>query len=85
LTANSSYSVRAVQGTSVTIGVKQSVIVRDATHTQFSSAGTVVYEPRLLVPLSGAFTKHLTVRIGGAQQSVTLGLHFARASDTREP
>jgi hypothetical protein len=85
LTATTSYSIAAVQGTSVTINVKQTITISDATHTQISSRGSVVYEPRLLVPLSGDFTKHLAVRISGAQQTVTLSLHFARASDTREP
>ena len=85
LSATTTYSVAAVQGTSVTINVKQIVSVHDSTHSQISSRGSVVYEPRFLVPLSGDFTKHLSVRIGGAQQTVTLSLHFARASDTREP
>jgi hypothetical protein len=85
LTATTSYSIAAVQGTSVTINVKQIITISDATHSQISSRGSVVYEPHLLVPLSGDFTKHLSVRISGAQQTVTLSLHFARASDTREP
>jgi hypothetical protein len=85
LTAKTSYSVVSVQGTSVTISVKQVVTVRDTTHSQISSSGTVVYEPRLLVPLSGDFTKRLALRISGAPQNVTLALHFARSSDTREP
>ena len=85
LSATTTYSVTGVQGTSVTIDVRQVVSVHDATHTQISSRGSVVYEPRLLVPLSGDFTKHLSVRISGALQTVTLTLHFARASDTREP
>jgi hypothetical protein len=85
LSATTTYSVTAVQGTSVTIDVRQIISIHDATHTQISTRGSVVYEPRFLVPLSGDFTKHLSVRIGGAQQTVTLTLHFARASDTREP
>ncbi len=85
LSANTSYSVTAVQGTSVTIAVNQTIAVRDATHAQIASNGSVVYEPRLLVPLSGDFTKHLTARVGGATRSITLTLHFARSSDTREP
>jgi hypothetical protein len=85
LSATTTYSVTALQGTSVTINVKQVVNVHDATNSQISSRGSVVYEPRLLVPLSGDFTKHLSVRISGALQTVTLSLHFARASDTREP
>jgi hypothetical protein len=85
LAATTTYSVSAVQGTSVTINVKQVVTIHDAAHSLISSRGSVVYEPRLLVPLSGDFTKHLSVRVGGAQQTVTLSLHFARASDTREP
>lgn len=84
-TANTSYTVTAVQGTSVVIGARQTITVRDATHAQISSNGSVVYEPRLLVPLSGDFTKHLTARVGGAAQSISLTLHFARSSDTREP
>jgi hypothetical protein len=85
LTANTVYSVTSVQGTSVIVGVKQSIAVRDATHAQIASNGSVVYEPRLLVPLSGDFTKHLTARVGGAIHSITHTLHFARSSDTREP
>lgn len=85
LTANTVYAVTSVQGTSVVVGVKQTLTVRDATHAQITSNGSVVYEPRLLVPLSGDFTKHLTARVGGATHSVTLTLHFARSSDTREP
>jgi hypothetical protein len=85
LTANTAYTVTSVQGTSVIINVRQTLTIRDATHAQISSNGSVVYEPRLLVPLSGDFTKHLTARIGGAPQSISLTLHFARSSDTREP
>ena len=85
LTANTSYAVTAVQGTSVIIGVNQTLTVLDATHAQISSNGSVVYEPRLLVPLTGDFTKHLTAKVGGATRSITLTLHFARSSDTREP
>jgi hypothetical protein len=85
LTANTSYAVTAVQGTSVIIGVNQSLTVLDTTHVQIASTGSVVYEPRLLVPLSGDFTKHLTAKVGGATRSITLTLHFARSSDTREP
>jgi hypothetical protein len=69
----------------VIINVRQTLAVRDATQAQISSNGSVVYEPRLLVPLSGDFTKHLTARVGGALQSISLTLHFARSSDTREP
>ena len=85
LTANTAYAVTAVQGTSVTIAVNQTISLHDATRAQISSNGSVVYEPRLLVPLSGDFTKHLTARVGGAAQTITLTLHFARSSDTREP
>lgn len=85
LTAKTSYSVMSVQGTSVTIGVKQTVAVHDATHSQITSSGTVVYEPRLLVPLSGDITKRLSLKLNGAAQTVMLSLHFARSSDTRDP
>ncbi|HEY5094778.1 MAG TPA: hypothetical protein VII69_06675 [Candidatus Eremiobacteraceae bacterium] len=85
LTARTSYSVLSVQGTSVTISVKQTVAVHDATHSQITSSGTVVYEPRLLVPLSGDITKRLSLQISGAPQTVLLSLHFARSSDTRDP
>jgi hypothetical protein len=83
--ADTRYSIASMQGSSVTINVKQSVTVHDATQSRISSVGSVVYEPGLLVPLSGDFIKRLAVKIGGATQSVTLRLHFARASDTREP
>ncbi|HKW45209.1 MAG TPA: hypothetical protein VJN22_06080 [Candidatus Eremiobacteraceae bacterium] len=85
LAANTAFAVTAVQGSSVTISVKQTVSIRDATHAQISTNGNVVYEPRLLVPLSGDFTKHLSMKVGGAKQSVSLTLNFARASDTRDP
>ena len=85
LTAKTSYSVATVQGTSVTIDAKQSLSLHDATHSQITSSGSVVYEPRLLVPLSGDFTKRLSLKIGGTPQAVSLALHFARSSDTREP
>lgn len=84
LTAKTTYTVTMAQGTSVTINVKQNVTVRDVTQSRISTSGSVVYEPRLLVPLSGDFTKKLSLQVSGAPQTVTLALHFARSSDTRE-
>jgi hypothetical protein len=85
LDARTRYSVTAIQGTAVTIKIAQTISISDATHAHISASGAVVYEPHLLVPLSGDITRKLTATVGAATKTITLQLHFARASDTREP
>ena len=85
LDAKTRYSVANIQGTAVTIKISQSITVSDATQARISGSGAVVYEPRLLVPLSGDITRRLTALVGGSSKTIVLRLHFARASDTREP
>jgi hypothetical protein len=85
LDARTRYSVTGIQGTAVTIKIAQSISISDATHARISASGAVVYEPRLLVPLSGDITRKLTATLGASAKTITLQLHFARASDTREP
>jgi hypothetical protein len=85
LDAHTRYSVTKIQGTAVSIKVAQRISISDATHAQISASGAVVYEPHLLVPLSGDITRKLTATVGASAETISLQLHFARASDTREP
>jgi hypothetical protein len=85
LDAHTRYSVTNIQGTAVTIKIAQTISISDATHAHISAGGSVVYEPRLLVPLSGDISRKLTANLGSANKTIALQLHFARASDTREP
>ncbi len=85
LDAKTRYSVIKIQGSAVTIKIAQTISVSDATHARISGHGSVVYEPRFLVPLSGDITRRLTANVGASPKTIMLQLHFARATDTREP
>ncbi|HLJ84006.1 MAG TPA: hypothetical protein VKT51_07550 [Candidatus Eremiobacteraceae bacterium] len=85
LDARTRYAVTGIQGMAVTIKIVQSISISDATHARISASGAVVYEPHLLVPLSGDITRKLTATVGTPAKTITLQLHFARSSDTREP
>lgn len=78
ITISTEYAITAVSGDSVTVHKIQTIKGGD----EMSVDGSVVYEPSMLMPISGDITKKTTHMWADGSQSATLTVSFKLVSDS---
>src|SRR5215472_3919464 len=78
LTISTEYDITSVSGDTVTVHKIQTIKGGDSA----SVDGSVVYQPSMLMPISGDITKKTTHMFADGSQSATLTIHFSLVSDS---